>query len=94
MGLQRETLSRGATGIYIQVLFAVVLERLFFGVLPSLLSVLGAAIIMSSAAYVVVSGYRSRFPLYDLYAHSNSTHKLMKQKPTRGNITDNTSEEI
>ncbi|KAG1795020.1 drug/metabolite transporter superfamily [Suillus plorans] len=46
MGLQRET-----------VVFIVVLEHLFFGVTPSLLSVLGAAIIMSSAFYVVMSGY-------------------------------------
>lgn len=60
MGLQRETVSRGVTGMYAQVVFVVVLERLFFGVTPSLLSVLGAAIIMSSAFYVVVSGYCAR----------------------------------
>jgi drug/metabolite transporter (DMT)-like permease len=55
MGLQRETVSRGVTGIYAQVLFVVVLERLFFRVIPSLLSVLGAVIIMSSALYVVMN---------------------------------------
>jgi len=54
MGLQRETVSRGVTGMYSQVLFAVVLESLFFGVIPPLLSVLGAAIIMSSALCVVL----------------------------------------
>ncbi|KAG1824671.1 drug/metabolite transporter superfamily [Suillus subaureus] len=54
MGLQRETVSRGVTGMYAQVFFAVVLERLLFGVVPSLLSVLGAVIIMSSALYVVM----------------------------------------
>jgi drug/metabolite transporter (DMT)-like permease len=54
MGLQRETVSRGVTGMYAQVLFAVVLERLLFGVIPSLLSVLGAVIILSSAFYVVM----------------------------------------
>jgi drug/metabolite transporter (DMT)-like permease len=47
--------SRAVIGVYVQVLFAVVLERLFFGVIPSVLSVLGAAIIISSAIYVVVS---------------------------------------
>jgi len=57
MGLQRETVSRGATAMYTQVLYAVVLEGIFFGVIPSLLSVLGAAIIMSSAIYVVVSSH-------------------------------------
>ncbi|KAG2343651.1 drug/metabolite transporter superfamily [Suillus weaverae] len=60
MGLQRETVSRGVTGMYTQVLFAVVLERLIFGVMPSLLSIVGAAIIMSSALYVVVSGHGAR----------------------------------
>ncbi|KAG2113495.1 DUF6-domain-containing protein [Suillus discolor] len=60
MGLQTETVSRGVTGMYAQVVFVVVLERLFFGVTPSLLSVLGAAIIMSSAFYVVVSGRYAR----------------------------------
>ncbi|KAG0704049.1 drug/metabolite transporter superfamily [Suillus ampliporus] len=55
MGLQRETVSRGITGMYTQLLFAVVLELLFFGIVPSLLSVLGAAIIvMSSGASVVL----------------------------------------
>jgi drug/metabolite transporter (DMT)-like permease len=57
MGLQRETVSRGVTGQYVQALFAVALEGLFLGVVPSLLSVLGAAIIISSAIYVVVSDY-------------------------------------
>jgi drug/metabolite transporter (DMT)-like permease len=60
MGLQRETVSRGVTGMYAQVLFVVVLERLLFGIIPSLLSVLGAAIIMSSALYVVVSAHWDR----------------------------------
>ena len=57
MGLQRETVSRGATGLYVRALFAVGLEGLFFGIIPSLLSILGAAIIISSAIYVVVSSY-------------------------------------
>lgn len=55
LGLQRETVSRGSTGVYFQMLFAVVLERLIFGVMPSLLSVLGAAIIMSSALCVALT---------------------------------------
>jgi len=55
LGLQREAVSRGVIGVYVQVLFAVVLERLLFGVTPSLLSVLGAAIIISSAICVVLT---------------------------------------
>ncbi|KAG1748173.1 hypothetical protein EDB19DRAFT_1905225 [Suillus lakei] len=65
LGLQRETASRGSTGVYIQILFAVVLERLIFGVAPSLLSVLGAAIIMSSALYVVLT---KREPTQDTHS--------------------------
>ncbi|KAG2063766.1 hypothetical protein BDR04DRAFT_1085067 [Suillus decipiens] len=57
MGLPRETVSRGIAGMYTQVLFAVILERLIFGVMPSPLSVIGAAIIMFSALYVVASGH-------------------------------------
>ncbi|KAG2123783.1 uncharacterized protein EDB93DRAFT_1195115 [Suillus bovinus] len=49
MRLRRETLSRGVTEMYAQLVFAVVLERLFFGVISFLLSVLGAAVIMSSS---------------------------------------------
>lgn len=37
-----------------KLLFATVLERLIFGTVPSLLSILGAAIIMSSAIYIAV----------------------------------------
>ncbi|KAJ8597259.1 DUF6-domain-containing protein [Rhizopogon salebrosus TDB-379] len=54
MGLQRETASRGSTGLYVQALFAVVLEGIFLGVIPSLLSVIGGTIIMCSAIYVVL----------------------------------------
>jgi hypothetical protein len=79
MGLQRETVSRGVTGMYAQAFFAVVLEGLFFGVIPSLLSVLGAAIIMSSALYVVVSGHRSRFSVAGLV--SNFFYPADKAKP-------------
>lgn len=55
LGLQRETVTRGSTGVYVQMLFAVVLERIIFGVVPSLLSVLGAAIIVSSALCVILT---------------------------------------
>lgn len=55
LGLQRETVTRGSTGVYIQMIFAVVLERIIFGVVPSLLSILGAAIIVSSALCVILT---------------------------------------
>ncbi|OAX35819.1 DUF6-domain-containing protein [Rhizopogon vinicolor AM-OR11-026] len=55
MGYQRETAARGSMGQYIQLLFAGILEYIFFGTIPSTLSLIGAAIIMTSAIYVIFS---------------------------------------
>jgi drug/metabolite transporter (DMT)-like permease len=55
LGLQRETASRGAVGMYSQVLFAVILEWAVFGTLPRGWSVVGMIIVVGSALYVAVS---------------------------------------
>jgi drug/metabolite transporter (DMT)-like permease len=60
MGLQRETASRGSTGLYVEAFFAAVLEGLFLGVTPSLLSVIGGTIIICSALHVVASDHITR----------------------------------
>jgi hypothetical protein len=91
MGLQRETVSRGVTGMYAQVLFVVVLEWLFFGVMPSLLSVLGAAIIMSSALYVVVSAGCACVLLPGFNADVDPTYQMKKQKPHQDSTVDGTA---
>jgi drug/metabolite transporter (DMT)-like permease len=70
LGLRRETVTRGSTGVYFQLLFAVVLERLIFGVVPSLLSLLGAAIILSSALCVILT---RRHPVPDPNSTADST---------------------
>ncbi|KAI0367888.1 drug/metabolite transporter [Pilatotrama ljubarskyi] len=54
-GLQRETAGRGTMAIYVQVIFAMIFERIFFHTVPLPLSLLGTAIILSSAIYVAVS---------------------------------------
>lgn len=54
MGLQRETASRGALGLYVQILFAAVAERWIFHTTPSYLSLLGTVIILACAIYVAV----------------------------------------
>ncbi|KAI0641731.1 drug/metabolite transporter [Trametes meyenii] len=54
-GLQRETAGRGTLAIYVQVVFAMLFERIFFHSVPSLLSLLGTIIILSSAIYVALS---------------------------------------
>lgn len=55
IGYQHETAARGSMGQYVQLLFAGVLEYVIFGTVPSALSLIGAAIIMASAIYVIIS---------------------------------------
>ncbi|KAF4583913.1 hypothetical protein EYR40_002411 [Pleurotus pulmonarius] len=55
MGLQRETASRGSLGIYTQIVFAGILERIFFHTAPSVLSAIGTIVIITSALYVVLT---------------------------------------
>jgi len=55
MGLQRETAGRGTLAIYLQIIFATILERMFFHSTPSILSVIGSIIILTSAVYVAVT---------------------------------------
>ncbi|KAG2354928.1 hypothetical protein BDR07DRAFT_1474234 [Suillus spraguei] len=62
IGYQRETAARGSMGQYVQLLFAGVLEYVFFGTIPSTLSLIGSAIIMTSAIYVIVSKNGSQRP--------------------------------
>jgi len=55
MGLQRETAGRGTMAVYTQIVFATILERIFFHTSPSPLSVVGTIIIISSALYVALT---------------------------------------
>lgn len=55
MGLQRETAGRGTMGTYIQIIFATFNDLVFFHAPPSVLSIIGTVIIMSSAIYVAVT---------------------------------------
>ncbi|KAH9980407.1 hypothetical protein BJV74DRAFT_779691 [Russula compacta] len=62
MGFQRETASRGTLALYTSVVFAIVFEFFVFHTTPTLLSITGAIIIMSSAIFTsVVSSLSSRF---------------------------------
>lgn len=54
MGLRHETATRASLGSYSQLLFAIVLERVVFGTVPSLSSVAGAAVIVAAQTYAVV----------------------------------------
>ncbi|KAI0357143.1 DUF6-domain-containing protein [Trametes cingulata] len=54
-GLQRETAGRGTMAIYVQVIFAMIFERIFFHTVPPPLSLLGTGIILSSAIYVALT---------------------------------------
>ncbi|KAF8333674.1 drug/metabolite transporter superfamily, partial [Amanita rubescens] len=48
IGYQIEAAGRASMGIYSQVVFGVILERLVFGTVPGLLSILGTCLILSS----------------------------------------------
>ena len=58
MGFQIEAVGRASMGIYIQVIFTVILERAIFGTVPGLLSILGTCLILASAIYVTVTKAR------------------------------------
>ncbi|KAJ7084179.1 hypothetical protein C8R43DRAFT_1051893 [Mycena crocata] len=55
MGFQRETAGRASMALYTQIIFASVLERVFFHTTPTFLSFLGTTIIIASAIYVAVT---------------------------------------
>ncbi|KAJ7471884.1 hypothetical protein FB451DRAFT_1090009 [Mycena latifolia] len=55
MGFQRETAGRASMALYTQIIFASALERIFFHTTPTSLSLLGTAIIMTSAIYVALT---------------------------------------
>ncbi|OCF38767.1 hypothetical protein I317_07448 [Kwoniella heveanensis CBS 569] len=66
LGLQREKAGRAGLATYLQVVFALVLEFLLWQTIPSFLSTLGTAIILTSA----------------FWAARSSTKPLQKAKPT------------
>ncbi|PCH34639.1 DUF6-domain-containing protein [Wolfiporia cocos MD-104 SS10] len=55
MGLQREAAGRVTMAVYVQIIFATINDLIFFHSTPSLLSIIGTAIIMTSAIYVAVT---------------------------------------
>ncbi|KIJ97898.1 hypothetical protein K443DRAFT_681172 [Laccaria amethystina LaAM-08-1] len=60
MGLQRETAGRGTMAIYTQIVFASVLEQIFFHTTPSMFSVIGTVMILTSALYVALTKERGK----------------------------------
>ncbi|VDB84597.1 unnamed protein product [Peniophora sp. CBMAI 1063] len=55
MGLQREAAGRATLAIYVGIIFALALEKIFFNVSPSALSMTGTAIILSCALYIALT---------------------------------------
>ncbi|KAG7442191.1 drug/metabolite transporter superfamily [Guyanagaster necrorhizus] len=54
MGFQRETAGRGTTALYTQIVFATIIERIFFDYTPNTWSAIGITVIMLAAIYVAV----------------------------------------
>ncbi|KAF8881635.1 hypothetical protein BD779DRAFT_1675385 [Infundibulicybe gibba] len=55
LGLQRETASRSTLALYTQIIYTVILEWIFFQSTPSMLSICGTLIIITSALYVILT---------------------------------------
>ncbi|GJE91689.1 DMT family transporter [Phanerochaete sordida] len=55
MGLQRQAVGRSTMAVYIQVVYAIIFDQVFFHAAPSLLSILGTLIIVLSAVYVALT---------------------------------------
>ena len=55
MGYQIEAAGRASMGVYTQMIFGVILERLVFGTVPSPLSILGTCLILGSGLYVTMT---------------------------------------
>jgi len=53
-GLQHDKSSRATNMVYTQMLFALLFDKLIFGTTPSMLSLLGSGLILSSAIFIAV----------------------------------------
>ncbi|KAK0447423.1 uncharacterized protein EV420DRAFT_874539 [Desarmillaria tabescens] len=66
MGLQRETAARATTAVYTRIIFAVILEYIFFEFTPNSWSATGIAIIVTAAIYVALSKHKdTKEPIID-----------------------------
>ncbi|KAF8634724.1 hypothetical protein AX15_000740 [Amanita polypyramis BW_CC] len=54
MGYQLENIGHSSMGVYTGIIFALILGRIIFGTVPSILSLLGTVLILGSAIYVAV----------------------------------------
>ncbi|KAL0568716.1 hypothetical protein V5O48_013269 [Marasmius crinis-equi] len=55
MGLQHEQAGRGTMALYTQVVWTYILEKLYFQTTPSMMSIVGAVIIVGAAVYVALT---------------------------------------
>ncbi|KAF6756683.1 integral membrane protein DUF6 [Ephemerocybe angulata] len=60
MGLQRETAGRGTMAVYIQIVFATILQKIFLHSTPPPLSILGTLIIITAALYTALSKVKEK----------------------------------
>ncbi|KAL1408689.1 hypothetical protein Q8F55_005502 [Vanrija albida] len=65
-GLQHEKAGRAGLAMYLQIFFAVILDLVVFGTIPSFLSFVGTIIILSSAVWVAMSSLKTAPPALDV----------------------------
>jgi len=91
MGLQRETAGRGTIAIYIQIVWAMTFEWLFFRTAPVPLSLVGTVIILVAAVYVAVTKVRSdpklRTPSTPTEDHEMEESLLQNQRESVERLT-------
>lgn len=59
-GLQHEKSSRATNMVYTQMLFALAFDKLVWGTVPGMLSIIGSSLILGSALYIAVSNRKKK----------------------------------
>ncbi|EOQ99954.1 hypothetical protein E3P92_03097 [Wallemia ichthyophaga] len=69
LGLRREKVGRASLGMYLQMVFALLFEKIFFNSSPHVLSVVGAAIIIATSTTVALQKDKKTQPSGTLDEH-------------------------
>lgn len=79
LGLRREKVGRASLGMYLQIVFALIFEKIFFNTTPHLLSVLGASIIIATSTIVALNKDKKKHTSSDDDEHD----KLLRDERQR-----------
>ncbi|TIC65241.1 hypothetical protein E3Q01_02280 [Wallemia mellicola] len=60
LGLRREKVGRASLGMYLQIVFALIFEKVFFNTTPEMLSVVGASLIIATSTIVAMNKNKNK----------------------------------